>query len=73
MSEDIPQAPETIEVEGLLILNDNKSGSLLDPTKGWKDHPSRSFCAKRINPAIQAQKGILYQGRRYPGQGKAEP
>jgi transcription termination factor Rho len=73
MSEDIPQAPETIEVEGLLILNDNKSGSLLDPQRGGKSTPHDPFVPRELIRRFKLKKGSFIKADAIPDKVRPNP
>ena len=46
MSEEKDSAPDQKQVEGILDLVENKSGVLLDPTRGGKTTPLDPFVSK---------------------------
>ena len=73
MSENIPQAPETIEVEGLLILNDNKSGSLLDPQRGGKTTPHDPFVPRELIRRFKLKKGSFIKADAIPDKVRPNP
>ena len=73
MSEDISQAPETIEVEGLLILNDNKSGSLLDPKRGGKTTPHDPFVPRELIKRFKLKKVSFIKADAIPDKARPNP
>ena len=46
MSEEINNAPEPAQVEGMLDLVENKAGVLLDPNRGGKTTPHDPYVPK---------------------------
>ncbi|HCY58511.1 MAG TPA: transcription termination factor Rho [Opitutae bacterium] len=73
MSETNSLAPETIEVEGLLELNDNKSGCLLEPSRGGKTTPYDPFVPRELIRRFKLKKGSIIKADAIPDNSRANP
>ena len=73
MSETNSSAPETIEVEGLLELNDNKSGCLLEPARGGKTTPHDPFVPRELIRRFKLKKGSIIKADAIPDNSRANP
>ena len=73
MSETNSSAPETIEVEGLLELNDNKSGCLLEPARGGKTTPHDPFVPRELIRRFKLKKGSIIKADAVPDNSRANP
>ena len=52
MSENEHTESNTLPIEGILDINENKSGVLLDPARGGKTTPNDPFFAQGTNSAV---------------------
>ena len=57
MGENEHTGPDTFEVEGLLNINENKSGVLLDPSRGGQTTPSDPFFPKELIRRFKLKRG----------------
>ena len=57
MSENEHTESNTLPVEGILDINENKSGVLLDPTRGGKTTPSDPFLPKELIRRFKLKRG----------------
>ena len=73
MSENTTSAPETIEVEGLLDLNENKSGNLIDPMRGGKTTPHDPFVPRELIRRFKLKKGSIIKADALPDKIRANP
>ncbi len=73
MSESNQTAPETVEVEGLLALNENKSGTLLDPSRGGKTTPHDPFIPRELIRRFKLKKGSIIKADALPDKTRPNP
>ncbi len=73
MSETNSTAPETIEVEGLLDINENKSGILLDPKRGGKTTPHDPFVPRELIRRFKLKKGSVIKADAIPDKIRPNP
>jgi transcription termination factor Rho len=59
MSEEKDSAPDQKQVEGILDLVENKSGVLLDPTRGGKTTPLDPFVSKELVRRFKLKRGSI--------------
>ncbi|NDG99569.1 MAG: transcription termination factor Rho, partial [Opitutae bacterium] len=59
MSENEQTESDTLQVEGILDILENKSGVLLDPARGGKTTPNDPFLPKELIRRFKLKKGSL--------------
>ena len=73
MSDSSSTSPETVEVEGLLDINENKSGVLLDPTRGGKTTPHDPFVPRELIRRFKLKKGSIIKADAIPDKTRPNP
>ena len=58
MSENEHTESDALQVEGLLDINENKSGVLLDPSRGGKTTPNDPFLPKELIRRFKLKRGL---------------
>ena len=73
MSENIPPGPESLQVEGMLDLNENKAGILLDTSRGGKTSPLDPFVPRELVRRFKLKKGSLIRADANPDKIRPNP
>ena len=59
MSEEKEDAPDPLQVEGMLDIVENKAGTLLDPKRGGKTTPLDPFVPRELVRRFKLKRGSL--------------
>jgi transcription termination factor Rho len=62
-----------LEVEGILDLNENKAGVLLDPKRGGKTTPLDPFVPKELIRRFKLKKGSVIKADAIPDKTRPNP
>ena len=73
MSENNQPDPELLQVEGILDLTDNKSGVLLDPSRGGKTTPHDPFVPRELIRRFKLKKGSIIVADAVPDKARPNP
>lgn len=73
MSENNQPDPELLQVEGVLDLTDNKSGVLLDPSRGGKTTPHDPFVPRELIRRFKLKKGSIIVADAVPDKTRPNP
>ncbi len=73
MSENEHSGSDALQVEGLLDLNENKSGVLLDPSRGGKTSPADPFLPKELIRRFKLKRGSMIQADALKHPGRPSP
>lgn len=73
MSENNQADPELLQVEGILDLTDNKSGVLLDPSRGGKTTPHDPFVPRELIRRFKLKKGSIIVADAVPDKARHNP
>jgi len=73
MSDNEQASQDLLEVEGILELNDNKTGVLLDPERGGKTTPLDPFVPKELIRRFKLKKGSVIKADAVPDKNRPNP
>mgnify|MGYP001196022245 CR=1 FL=1 len=73
MSENISPGPESLQVEGMLDLNESKAGILLDTSRGGKTSPLDPFVPRELVRRFKLKKGSLISADANPDKTRPNP
>lgn len=73
MGENIQNEPNLLQVEGILDLNENKSGVLLDPNRGGKTTPHDPFVPRELIRRFKLKRGSFIQADANPDHSRPNP
>ena len=73
MSENNQSDQELLQVEGILDLNENKSGVLLDPSRGGKTTPHDPFVPRELIRRFKLKKGSVILADAVPDNARPNP
>lgn len=73
MSENEQTSQNYLEVEGILELNENKTGVLLDPKRGGKTTPTDPFVSKELIRRFKLKKGSIITADSIPDKNRPNP
>ena len=73
MSENNQSDQELLQVEGILDLNENKSGVLLDPSRGGKTTPHDPFVPRELIRRFKLKKGSVILADGVPDKARPNP
>lgn len=73
MSEEKDSAPDQKQVEGILDLVENKSGVLLDPTRGGKTTPLDPFVSKELVRRFKLKRGSIIRADAHTDKRRPNP
>ena len=73
MSENNQSDQELLQVEGILDLNENKSGVLLDPSRGGKTTPHDPFVPRELIRRFKLKKGSVILADAVPDKARPNP
>ena len=73
MSEHEQTGQNLLEVEGILDLNENKTGVLLDPQRGGKTTPNDAFVPKELIRRFKLKKGSVITADAIPDKSRPNP
>ena len=73
MSDNEQASQDLLEVEGILELNENKTGVLLDPERGGKTTPLDSFVPKELIRRFKLKKGSVIKADAVPDKNRPNP
>ena len=73
MSENNQSDQELLQVEGILDLNENKSGVLLDPSRGGKTTPHDPFVPRELIRRFKLKKGSVILADAVPDKVRPNP
>ena len=73
MSEHEQTGQNLLEVEGILDLNENKTGILLDPLRGGKTTPLDAFVPKELIRRFKLKKGSVILADAIPDKNRPNP
>jgi transcription termination factor Rho len=73
MSDNEQASQDLLEVEGILELNENKTGVLLDPERGGKTTPLDPFVPKELIRRFKLKKGSVIKADAVPDKNRPNP
>jgi transcription termination factor Rho len=73
MSDNEQESQNLLEVEGILELNENKTGILLDPQRGGKTTPLDPFVPKELIRRFKLKKGSVIKADAVPDKTRPNP
>ena len=73
MSEHVQTDQNLLKVEGILELNENKTGVLLDPKRGGKTTPTDPFVPKELIRRFKLKKGSIITADSIPDKNRPNP
>ena len=73
MSDNEQASQNLLEVEGILELNENKTGVLLDPERGGKTTPLDPFVPKELIRRFKLKKGSVIKADAVPDKNRPNP
>ena len=73
MSENEHTESNTLPIEGILDINENKSGVLLDPARGGKTTPNDPFLPKELIRRFKLKRGSFIQADGVQNQNRPSP
>tara|TARA_Y200000002_G_scaffold325953_1_gene288311 strand:- start:5 stop:1141 length:1137 start_codon:yes stop_codon:yes gene_type:complete len=73
MSNNEQASQDLLEVEGILELNENKTGVLLDPERGGKTTPLDPFVPKELIRRFKLKKGSVIKADAVPDKNRPNP
>lgn len=73
MSDNEQTSQNLLEVEGILELNENKTGVLLDPERGGKTTPLDPFVPKELIRRFKLKKGSVIKADAVPDKNRPNP
>lgn len=73
MSDNEQASQDLLEVEGILELNENKTGVLLDPERGGKTTPLDPFVPKELIRRFNLKKGSVIKADAVPDRNRPNP
>ena len=73
MSEEINNAPEPAQVEGMLDLVENKAGVLLDPNRGGKTTPHDPYVPKELVRRFKLKRGSIIRADAFSDNKRPNP
>ena len=73
MTEHEQPSQNLLEVEGILDLNENKTGVLLEPSRGGKTTPLDPFVPKELIRRFKLKKGSLIKADAIPDKTRPNP
>ena len=73
MSDNEQESQNLLEVEGILELNENKTGVLLDPERGGKTTPLDPFVPKELIRRFKLKKGSVIKADAVPDKNRPNP